>query len=87
MGRKRTKKERMEAAGRKCHKHNLRKKRKESQESMYEDRYGELAYSPNLVACFRKRSQSKTKKETKVEKRAYRKLVQDRQLKKEVEKR
>lgn len=82
MGRKQTKKERMEAAGRKRHKHNLRKKRKESQESMYEDRYGELAYAPNLMAMFRKRSQAKTVKETKAEKRAYRKLVQDRQAKK-----
>ena len=87
MGRKQTRKERMEAAGRKRHKHNLRKQRKQSQESMYEDIYGELAYAPNLMAMFRKRSQLKTKKDTKAEKRAYRKLVQDRQLKKEVEKR
>jgi hypothetical protein len=78
----RTKKQIKEDIGKKRHKHNLRKQRKQSQENMYEDGFGDLHYSPNLMAMSRKQSPRKTEKEKEAEKRAYRKLVKDRPIKK-----
>lgn len=79
----RTKKQIKEAIGRRRHKHNLRKKRKHSTESiMYEDMFGIVQYNPNRMAMVRIQTKRKTAKEKLAQKRAYRKLVKDRRMKK-----
>lgn len=78
----RTKKQIKEAVARRRHKHNLRKKRKQSHETYYEDGFGYAQYFPSLMAMVRIQTPRKTAKEKEAEKRAYRKLVEDRRKKK-----